>query len=121
MAKLAESHEIGHRGTGVAERACFKINSRIYSNVRIKDIADDLFVSENHLISEFKRAYGKTPRQYLIEKRIEIIKDKLENTDMSIFDISRQLSFNDEHYFSTFFKSRVGMTPTEYRECAKSQ
>ena len=39
----------------------------------------------------------ETPLQDLNEKRIEIIKNLLKNTDMSISDISRKLHFNNEH------------------------
>ena len=78
-------------------------------------------MSENHLIDEFKKVYGVTPLQYLNAKRIEIIKNLLENTDMSISDISRQLHFNNEHYFSTFFRSKTGITPTQYRNTFREE
>ena len=90
-----------------------------YSNIKIKEIADSLFVSENYLIEEYKKVYGKTPLQDLNSKRIDIIKNLLKNTDMRISDISRKLSFNSEHYFSTFFKKYTGMTPTKYRNMFK--
>lgn len=121
LTKLSSTRNIQFGENSIAHRACFKINSLLYSNVKIKEIAEDLFISENHLIEEFKKVYEVTPLQYLNAKRIEIIKNLLENTDMSISDISRQLHFNNEHYFSTFFKSKTGMTPTQYRNSSMEE
>jgi len=116
LAKLSVEQNIySSAGSKIAENASFILNSRLYSNVKIKEIADALFISENYLIEEYKKMYGKTPLQDLNSKRVDIIKNLLKNTDMSISDISRNLCFNNEHYFSTFFKNHTGMTPTEYR------
>lgn len=115
LTKLSIAENLYLVNSRIAQEACFKLNSRLYSNVKIKEIADELFVSENHLIEEYKKVYGKTPLQDLNGKRIEIIKNLLKDTDMSISDISRKLHFNNEHYFSTFFKNHTGFTPTKYR------
>ena len=115
LAKLSIEQNLYSANSRIAHVACFKINSRLYSNVKVKEIADELFVSENYLIEEYKKVYGKTPLQDMNDKRIDIIKNLLKNTDMSISDISRKLNFNNEHYFSTFFKNHTGVTPTKYR------
>ena len=115
LTKLSIEQNLYSASSRIAHAACFKLNSRLYSNVKIKEIAEELFVSENYLIEEYKKVYGKTPLQDINQKRIEIIKNLLKNTDMSISDISRKLNFNNEHYFSTFFKNHMGMTPTKYR------
>jgi AraC-like DNA-binding protein len=120
LAKLSIEQSIySSSGSKIAQKACFRLNSLLYSNIKIKEISDALFVSENYLIDEYKKVYGKTPLQDLNSKRIDIIKNLLKNTDMRISDISRKLSFNSEHYFSTFFKKHTGMTPTKYRNMFK--
>ena len=120
LTKLAIDQSIySSSGSKIAQKACFRLNSRLYSNIKIKEIAESLFVSENYLIEEYKKVYGKTPLQDLNSKRIDIIKNLLKNTDMGIADISRKLSFNSEHYFSTFFKKHTGMTPSKYRNMFK--
>lgn len=121
LTRLSTTQNIQFGEDSLARRACFKINSLLYSNIKIKEIAEYLFVSENHLIDEFKKVYEVTPLQYLNTKRVEIIKNLLENTDMSVSAIAEQLHFNNEHYFSTFFKSKTGMTPTQYRNISKEE
>ena len=115
LTKLSIEQNLYSANSRIAHAACFRLNSRLYSNIKIKEIAEELFVSENYLIEEYKKVYGKTPLQDLNAKRIEIIKNLLKNTNMSISDISRKLNFNNEHYLSTFFKNHTGMTPTKYR------
>ena len=120
LAKISiEQNIFSSSGSKIAKKACFRLNSQLYSNIKIREIADSLFVSENYLIDEYKKVYGKTPLQDLNSKRIDIIKNLLKNTDMRISDISRKLSFNSEHYLSTFFKKYTGMTPTKYRNMFK--
>ena len=116
LTKLSIEQNLYSASSRIAQAANFKINSRLYSNIKVKEIAEELFVSENYLIEEYKKVYGKTPLQDLNAKRVDIIKNLLKNTDMSISDISRKLHFNNEHYFSTFFKNHTGVTPTKYRE-----
>jgi AraC-like DNA-binding protein len=82
----------------------------------IEHIAHDLYISKSYLIREFKRSYGCTPHQYLLDKRIELAKQQLQNTQQSIQDISDSLCFSDSHYFSNLFKAKTGFTPTQYRQ-----
>lgn len=119
LTRLSTVQNIKLQEENLAHRAYSKLNSKVYSNVKIKEIAEELFVSKNYLIEEFKKEYGITPLQHLNTKRIEVIKNLLENTDMSISALAKQLNFNNEYYLSTFFKSKIGVTPTQYRRCFK--
>ena len=71
--------------------------------------------SESQLIRLFKSAYGVTPYAYLMERKISFAKRLLRDTGLSVKQIADKLCFADEYYFSSFFKSRVGVTPSEFR------
>ncbi|MDR2084403.1 MAG: helix-turn-helix domain-containing protein [Bacteroidales bacterium] len=45
------------------------------------------------------------------------IKLLLKSTELSIQEISNELNFPNPSFFCKYFKSRVGMSPKEYREC----
>ncbi|WP_455804951.1 helix-turn-helix transcriptional regulator, partial [Clostridium butyricum] len=47
--------------------------------------------------------------------KIEKAKQLLENTDMSIINISMSLGYDESGYFSKVFKKVVGVTPSAYR------
>lgn len=73
------------------------------------------FVSKFHLIRLFKRYYGMTPRQYLIDKRIEKSKEQLK-TGMSVTEVCFAIGFESIGSFSTLFKGKVGKSPSQYQK-----
>ena len=75
------------------------------------------FVSKFHLLRLFKKYYGQTPKQYLTDKRIEKSKEYLKE-GMSITETCFAIGFESPCSFSTLFKSRTGLTPTEFSKRA---
>lgn len=70
----------------------------------------------NHL---FKEAYGIPPKTYFINLRIENACRLLENTDMSVAEISNAVGYTDVFGFSKIFKARTGYSPRDYKSCYK--
>ena len=70
--------------------------------------------SKYHLIRVFKRYYGTTPRQYLINKRIEMAKKELK-TGKSVSDTCYAIGFDSLNSFSNLFKAKTGMSPSVYK------
>ena len=95
------------------------INNQIYNNPTVQVLAKRLFITETYLIRCFKKQYGVTPHQYLLDKKISIAKGMLVNSTMTIAEIASLLSFENEHYFSTLFKKKTGLTPSAMRNSAK--
>ena len=73
------------------------------------------FVSKYHLLRLFKRHYGLTPRQYLIDKRIAKSKEQLKN-GMSVTETCFVVGFGSLGSFSTLFKAKTGKSPTEFQK-----
>ncbi len=71
------------------------------------------FVSKFHLLRLFKKFYGRSPKQYLIDKRIEKSKECLKK-GMNITETCFAIGFETPSSFSTLFKSKTGLTPSEY-------
>jgi AraC-like DNA-binding protein len=78
------------------------------------------FVSKYHLLRLFKKYYGQTPKQYLTDKRIEKSKEYLKK-GMNIAETCFAIGFESPCSFSTLFKSRTGLTPTEFQKEQLSQ
>ena len=66
----------------------------------------------------FKKETGQTFINYLNNYKIERSKDLLKNTNMTLLNISLEVGFNNQSYYSTIFKKYTNMTPQEYRETA---
>lgn len=117
------------------EREINRINSIIYSNkeqietvIGVRNYIDnnydtdlnlDLlshlrFISKFHLLRLFKKHYGLTPRQYLIDKRIEKSKEHLKN-GMSVTESCFAVGFESLGSFSTLFKAKTGKSPIEFQ------
>ncbi len=72
-------------------------------------------ISKYHLLRLFKKYYGLTPRQYLINKRIQQSKKHLKN-GMSVTATCFAVGFESVGSFSTLFKTKTGTSPSEYQK-----
>lgn len=78
--------------------------------------AEKLNISANALSKKIKAEFGKTPIQLIQERVILEAKKQIHLTKKSIKEIATDLNFEDEYYFSKYFKKNVGISPTGFRE-----
>lgn len=64
---------------------------------------------------KFKDATGLSPSDYLIALRLNKAKDLLINTTLQINEISSACGFDNEYYFSNFFKKQTNLSPSAFR------
>ena len=81
----------------------------------IADYASMCHLSENRFSVIFKEEFGVTPNQYIAKVKIQKAKDLLNDTDMSIAQISEFLGMNNQNYFSRMFKKHTGLSPIAYK------
>ncbi|QIG88478.1 AraC family transcriptional regulator [Chryseobacterium sp. POL2] len=58
----------------------------------------------------------KNTQQHIHKKIIEIAKEKLSTTDLSVSEIAYELGFEHSQSFNKLFKSKTQVTPLEYRK-----
>lgn len=80
-----------------------------------ESLTRQLYCTPSHAIRVFKGAYGITPYQYLLQKKVSLAKMMLDNSQLSIKEVADFLGFQDSHYFSAFFKTHTGVYPRDYR------
>jgi AraC-like DNA-binding protein len=97
--------------------------------LRAKDLADARYrepldvptlakaarLSPAHFSREFRRAFGETPHQYLLTRRLERAAALLRNTDRSVADICLTVGLRSVGSFTTSFGRAYGVSPTAYR------
>ena len=93
------------------------INNNFDKDLNLDLISRIRFTSKFHLLRLFTRYYGQTPKQYLTDKRIEKAKELL-NKGTTVTETCYDIGFESPSSFSTLFKSRVGLTPTEFQKRA---
>lgn len=78
--------------------------------------ADLMHISPNTLSKKIKAEFSKTPSQIIQERVILEAKKQIHLTRKSIKEIASELNFEDEFYFSKYFKKHTGVSPTKFRE-----
>ena len=82
--------------------------------MRVSHLAHELGIGESTLSRNFRRDTGQTLKSYLKEQVVRRSKQALAST-LTIKDVATELGFDDESYFSKFFKRETGFSPKEYR------
>jgi AraC-like DNA-binding protein len=96
-------------------RARDLVDARYAEPLDVAALARRAHTSQAHFSRRFKQAFGETPHQYLLTRRIARAKHLLRETDRSVTEISLDVGFQSLGSFSAKFKEIVGGTPTEYR------
>ena len=82
----------------------------------VAHIAKTLNVSPNYLSSLLKVLTGQNTQQHIHNKLIEIAKEKLSTTALSVSEIAYELGFEHPQSFSKFFKTKTRLSPLEFRQ-----
>lgn len=96
------------------------IDKKINAKLTLDEVADYANISVSFLCREFKKAFGDTPYNYILNSKIELAKTMLSETDEPIHLISERFTFSDVAHFSKAFTKVVGITPSAFREQNKS-
>ena len=91
------------------------LDNHLCDNVKMNDLAALIYKSESQTIRAFKKAYGITPYNYLMNTRISTAQRLLSETNLSVKEIAFRVGFTNEHYFSHMFKRKTGNSPTDFK------
>lgn len=97
------------------------IDQNYLEKITIDELAFLFQSNRSDLCSGFKSATGKTIIQYALDKKADLAKNLIENTELPFSDISEQLRFVSQSYFSRFVISRFGKSPKRMREEAEGK
>ena len=95
--------------------AISSINSDCTSKMGVDDYAKMCNLSTSYFTHLFTKLTGFSPMEYKQLQRINIAKNLLSTTNLSIKEISNVVGFKDPLYFGRCFKQATGHTPSGYR------
>ncbi|MFN0154790.1 MAG: helix-turn-helix domain-containing protein [Gaiella sp.] len=105
---------IAHR-TRYLLRAKDLIDARYREPLDVPAMARAAHLSPAHFAREFRRAFGETPHQYLLTRRLERAAALLRTTDHSVAEICFEVGLRSVGSFTTAFGRAYGVTPTGHR------
>lgn len=97
-------------------RAMDYISLHYSEKIRIADLADEIGVNRSYLTRSFQNSIGCSPKEYLVNIRMEKARSFLRKTNMPVGAIANAVGYDDQLAFSKVFKQRCGMSPKHYRE-----
>ena len=92
------------------------IRENLSQSIRVKELADALFVSESMLSKRFAKETGVSVGKFVDREVITEAQRRLLLSDEPIQRISESLGFCDQFYFSKKFKQFCGISPVKYRK-----
>jgi AraC-like DNA-binding protein len=96
-------------------RAKDLIDARYAEALDVPALARAARLSPAHFSREFRRAFGVTPHQYLLTRRLERAAALLRHTDRSVADICFTVGLKSVGSFTTSFGRAFGRSPAAYR------
>jgi AraC family transcriptional regulator len=92
------------------------IHDDLQANPSLSELADAVRLSPHHFSRVFKRVTGLSPHQYVLSQRIQLARQLLTETKLSIAEVAHDVGFYDQSHFTYHFKRLVGVTPSAIRE-----
>lgn len=81
----------------------------------LEQISSEACLSRYHFLRLFRRAFNKTPHQYLTQRRIERAKELLSSSGLTVTDVCFEVGFESLGSFSSLFHKHVGHPPITFR------
>jgi AraC family transcriptional regulator len=92
------------------------IEANLDGDLSLERMAGEVDISPLYLPRAFKTAFGQSPHQYVLSRRIERAKDLLRGTGEPVVEIALACGFSSQSHLSNWFVRVVGVSPAVYRK-----
>ena len=90
------------------------IKANITQEIRLGVLSEKAYMSKATFYRSFKREFGISPQEFIINEKIKHAKELLRQRRFSIKQVAFECGFNDVNYFIRLFKKAEGITPGQY-------
>ncbi|MDR1209541.1 MAG: AraC family transcriptional regulator [Clostridiales bacterium] len=92
------------------------LTDNIYGSVSMDEILRRISFSKSYLTRLFRNNTGFTIMEYYSNMKIDEAKKLISENSLSLTEIAEKLGYYSIHYFSSQFKKKTRMTPSEYKK-----
>jgi AraC family transcriptional regulator len=96
------------------------VEANLSEALRLADLARVAGYAEAHFAQAFKRATGRSPHRYVMERRVERAKVLLTGSNHPLVDVALQTGFQTQSHFTAVFSRLVGAAPKRFRDNSRS-
>jgi AraC-like DNA-binding protein len=100
----------------IVTKAKYLMESNAYGAINLPGISDQLGISTSRLNEIFKKYTSMTPYQYFIQIKINKAESLLEQEGISVKEAAFKMGFDDQYHFSRLFKSKTGVSPSDWKK-----
>jgi AraC-like DNA-binding protein len=107
----------GHRRQAVMRllSARNRVLNQPFDDHDLEGLAAAARYSKSHFLRIFRKVFGNTPHDTLIQARMELARRMISNSDLAISEVAANVGYESRHAFSRLFKKRFGKTASGYR------
>lgn len=84
--------------------------------ISIDELVNASGLEKKYFITLFKKVTKETPHSFLNKLRLVEGKELLENTNLSVVEIAKEIGFTNANTFTKLFTTKMGISPTTYRK-----
>lgn len=111
----AEASVVPRSGREAVAALADRIREQPGDDWRVAVLAETVGVTPQHLARLFHEYTGRSPKEYVLDARVEAARAYLRGSSLPVKRIASELGFHDEFHFSRTFRARVGESPAAYR------
>ena len=101
------------------ESACDIVMSHMRQNpsdnITLSSLSELVHLDKSYLSRIFKKKFGKSPIDTLIDVRMSKALDLVANTNISVFEMAQLCGYNTPSFFSSEYKKKYGISPIAHR------
>ncbi|KAA1176525.1 helix-turn-helix transcriptional regulator [Rhizobium tropici] len=101
------------------KRAKELLAANLAGEISLATLADACGLSVRHFTRAFRQSVGISPHRWLVQKRVELAKQLLQNSRLSLLEITLACGFADQSHFTRVFTTVVGIGPAAWRRYLK--
>ncbi len=99
----------------VADQVKEYIAGHICEDISVEQLAQALYLSPDYLTRCFKKKFGVTISEYLMNLRLTLAAELLQNKNIPVTKVAEMAGYPNYTYFTRVFKKKYGVPPVKYR------
>jgi AraC family transcriptional regulator len=109
------TNSVGGMAPSTLRRCIELMEARLEGDLGLGELAREAGLSTSHFIRSFRESTGKTPYQFLLDRRVQRAQTLMRDPRTSLAKIAISSGFADQHHLARIFRRITGVTPTAYR------